>query len=194
MTTSVALATFVDRHTLRFDVTYPHPVDEVWSAITDPAQLALWFMPVDIELVVGGRFVLTRSDSTVPHGVGVIDELITRQLLVVRFVDGEFHFGPGCTVRFALSPTADGDGCRVRFVHRLAPDVTYDHVPGAQFAGPGTFPPGTLAGWHGFTDGLARLLDGSVPPLYTDDDERVMDQRTETYRSMVEQLTDGTPA
>ncbi len=35
---------------------FPAPVDDVWDAMTDPARLSRWFLPVSGELGVGGRF------------------------------------------------------------------------------------------------------------------------------------------
>ena len=180
MTTQVALGTFLDRHTLRFELVYPHPVERVWSALTDTEQLALWFMPVELDARLGGRFVLTRDDGP-QRGAGVITAYEPGHLLEVTFDEGESHFGPGCVVRFEVS--ADRDRSRVTFTHRLSPDVVYP-MPG-QMAGPGTFPPGTAAGWHGFTDGLARLLDGRVAPIYDDSDDIVMSEREEVYRKVI---------
>lgn len=35
---------------------YPSPIDDVWSAVTDPARIARWFLPVSGELRLGGRY------------------------------------------------------------------------------------------------------------------------------------------
>jgi DNA-binding transcriptional ArsR family regulator len=35
---------------------YPHPIEKVWAATTDPAALAVWLMTNDFELRVGKRF------------------------------------------------------------------------------------------------------------------------------------------
>ena len=39
------LATFIDRWTMEYVRFYPHPIERVWRAITDPAELARWFIP-----------------------------------------------------------------------------------------------------------------------------------------------------
>jgi uncharacterized protein YndB with AHSA1/START domain len=41
---------------LHFDVTYPHPVEKVWLALTDPQAIAQWLMANDFEPRVGHRF------------------------------------------------------------------------------------------------------------------------------------------
>lgn len=36
--------------------TFPTPIDDVWSAVTDPDRLPRWFAPVTGELRLGGRY------------------------------------------------------------------------------------------------------------------------------------------
>lgn len=185
MTSHVALGSFVDKHTLRFELTYPHPVARLWEALVDPEQIAAWFMPVEMEPREGGRVVLPRPDGRPARGSGTVTGFVPERLLELSFEEGESHFGPGCVVRFELSPHQD-DGARISFTHRLAPDVVYTHRPDAQPAGPGTFPPGTVAGWHGFADGLTRLLEGRPLPLFDDSDAAVMEERALMYAGVIE--------
>ena len=42
--------------TLRLRAVYPHPVDDVWTALTDPRALAEWLMPNNFEPIVGKVF------------------------------------------------------------------------------------------------------------------------------------------
>ena len=42
--------------TLRFEALYPHSVDQVWVALTDPAAIADWLMPNDFRPEVGHQF------------------------------------------------------------------------------------------------------------------------------------------
>jgi uncharacterized protein YndB with AHSA1/START domain len=44
------------KRTLSRTVVYPHPIDRVWRAITDPEALAQWLMPNDFAPVVGHEF------------------------------------------------------------------------------------------------------------------------------------------
>jgi uncharacterized protein YndB with AHSA1/START domain len=40
---------------VRFERTYPHPIDRVWAAVSEPSQLPAWFpSTVEIDPVVGG--------------------------------------------------------------------------------------------------------------------------------------------
>lgn len=38
------------------EIFYPHPVKQVWDALTDPMALGVWLMPNDFEARVGHRF------------------------------------------------------------------------------------------------------------------------------------------
>ena len=49
--------------TIRYEVTYGHPQEHVWIAITDPYALAEWFEPNDHQPVVGHRFRFVVDDS-----------------------------------------------------------------------------------------------------------------------------------
>jgi len=40
------------------EVRYPHPIEEVWRAITDPASIAAWLMPNDFVAEAGHQFEL----------------------------------------------------------------------------------------------------------------------------------------
>jgi uncharacterized protein YndB with AHSA1/START domain len=41
---------------LRKEVFYPHPIESVWTALTDPRALAEWLMPNNFEPIVGKVF------------------------------------------------------------------------------------------------------------------------------------------
>lgn len=97
--------------TLRRTVSYPHPTEAVWAALTDPAALALWLMPNDFVPRVGHRFTL-RTDPG-PGWDGVVH-------CEVLALDPPTHMawrwrgGPVDTiVRFDLEPVAGGT--RLRF-------------------------------------------------------------------------------
>jgi uncharacterized protein YndB with AHSA1/START domain len=176
---------FTDRNTIVFDLRYPHPPASVWRAITEADQLAVWFMPMEIDLRLGGRVTLDpRDDRSTPtvHAEGVITALEPEVLLEYRFGPGQ-ELWPESVLRWEVS--ADGDGSRLVFSQRLAADVVapedFD-----QFAGPGTFAPGTCAGWQGFfQEGLTRFLDGHPAPIYDNTDEELMAARTVEYRQLL---------
>jgi uncharacterized protein YndB with AHSA1/START domain len=50
---------------------YPHPIEKVWTAVSDPAALAVWLMENDFSPIVGRRFRLRHQP--VAGGRGWID-------------------------------------------------------------------------------------------------------------------------
>src|SRR5258708_13262334 len=56
-----------DSHILRFERSLPHPMEQVWAALTEPEQLVAWLGQVEIDLCKGGR-VQVRWLNTDEHG------------------------------------------------------------------------------------------------------------------------------
>ena len=173
---------FLDRHTIEFDLRYPHPRALVWRALTEPSSLSVWFMPMELELRLGGRVVLEPSKGSAS---GIVTALEAEELLEYRFDRGQMAW-PESVLRYELSDDGTG-GCRLRFTQRLAPDIVF---PGDaardQIGGPGTFHPGTCAGWESFfEEGLRRYLDGRPAPIYDAADDELMAARTAGYRRRI---------
>jgi uncharacterized protein YndB with AHSA1/START domain len=102
--------------TLWFEFDLPHPPEKVWRALTDPALLAEWLLPVvdpDLELEPGASFTF-RTDPH-PGWDGTVDcrfvEIETGRKLkytwTVPFLD--------TVVTFTLTPTESGT--RLSLVH-----------------------------------------------------------------------------
>lgn len=53
-----------------FERVFPHNVNTVWDAITNPKKLAIWFMDVKLDLVPGSRMIIRfrDKDRTVTYG------------------------------------------------------------------------------------------------------------------------------
>jgi uncharacterized protein YndB with AHSA1/START domain len=49
---------------IRKEVVYPHPPEDVWTAITDPRALAEWLMPNTFKPVVGHKFEFRTDPMT----------------------------------------------------------------------------------------------------------------------------------
>ncbi len=134
-----------DGFQLRFERHLRHPVENVWSALTDPAQLAQWLAPGEIELTLGGRVHLAFTD-----GDGVIDGEVTAiappRLLEFTWKDKGDDFG---FVRWEL--TDDDGGARLVLTHTVPEAARGLGLP-------------MLAGWHSLLDQLAALLDGEPLP------------------------------
>ena len=44
------------RRSIQFGRTYPHSIERVWRALTDPALVSEWLMPTDLRAEAGHRF------------------------------------------------------------------------------------------------------------------------------------------
>lgn len=53
---------------IHFDRELAHPVERVWSALTDPAKLSVWMQGCTIEASVGGRAYFDFGDEGAAHG------------------------------------------------------------------------------------------------------------------------------
>ena len=95
--------------TIAYDVDLPHSPQKVWRALTDPALLAEWLLPVfGLELAPGARFTFKTQpypgwDGTVSCRILEIDP--PRQLTYSWEVAG---MGLDTVMRFTLTPTESG--------------------------------------------------------------------------------------
>ncbi len=153
------LARFIDRHTIEYVRTYPHPIERVWRAITDPAEISTWFWMAEIDLRVGGAYRFGGEGSDLR---GVITALDPPRL--VRFGGPEAH-GKDGYMQFELE--AVRGGTRLTFTQHSTPGFfnkpdwpadPADHPAGAR----NPWRPGTLSGWHVSLDQLGDLFEGST--------------------------------
>jgi hypothetical protein len=62
---------FDDRPAVRFERVYPHPIDQVWSAVTAPGELAHWFpSSVSYEPHVGATITFAGDPNLDPTDGG----------------------------------------------------------------------------------------------------------------------------
>jgi uncharacterized protein YndB with AHSA1/START domain len=123
---------------LRMDRRLRHPVDKVWRAITEPAELGHWFpSKVEVDLVVGGKVRFIEPSPEHPDLDGVVTDLDPPHLFAYTWDTDH--------LRWELRP--DGDGTLLTLTHTFAD--TY----GA---------PSFASGWTGCIDLLERLLAGSL--------------------------------
>ena len=144
-----------ERHRLRIERRYPHPVAKVWRAITDPAELSGWFPArVETELAVGAKMTFTFPEQQ-PETNGTITELDPPNVF-------GFDWG-GELLRWELH--ADGpDATVLVFTH-----VFDDRTRAASFA----------AGWDGCFGALEQVLDGvavTAPAPYAPRHESYVEQ------------------
>jgi uncharacterized protein YndB with AHSA1/START domain len=130
------------RPVVRFERTFPHPVAEVWDAVTDPARLAQWF-PTSVEfgsLQAGAPIVFRFAEDRYPSMSGAIVEVSPPERLVFTWGDDE--------LTFELVEAEGGSACRLAF------SVVLDAADKAAR---------DAAGWEDCLDNLAELTDGQVP-------------------------------
>lgn len=148
------LARFIDRYTIEYVRTYPHPIDRVWRAITDSKELSRWFIyGSTLEPTLGGAYRF--------EGDGFAGRV--RAIEPPRFIrfGGKDDADPGF-FQYDLSE-AQG-GTRMRFIQHFDPAGVYTAVEndlGGDIPVPGTpWKPGFVGGWHSFWDSLGDHLDG----------------------------------
>jgi uncharacterized protein YndB with AHSA1/START domain len=135
---------------IRFVRRLPHPVDRVWEALTDPAELHRWWGDTDLELTQGGRFTLRWRNQDAQGNVAALDGTITK-LDPPRFLEISATWGvtgspgPGTPTTLTWELEAAGDHTVLHFTNTLP-----------------TLPEGTTtpAGWHLHLDALATTLAG----------------------------------
>ena len=126
---------------LRFERRYPHPVEDVWAAITDPARTEAWWGRLEeVELRAGGPYVMSWLNEGGPTMTARITDVDPPRLLVM---EGDIHG----RLRFELAP--DGDGTRLTFTSTVAEPPEGEH-DGVRIGWPEA-----LAGWHWHLDALA---------------------------------------
>jgi uncharacterized protein YndB with AHSA1/START domain len=126
---------------LRFRRHLVHPVERVWAALTEPAELVGWLGEAEVELVEGGRFTLRWLNTDEQGNQAVMHATITRldppNLLETS---GDLHG----VLRWELRPDAGGT------------ELTFSSTVEL----PEEYRSKTLAGWHSHLDFLVYALEG----------------------------------
>jgi len=124
---------------------YPHPIDRVWHAISDAAQISEWFIAADFRAEVGFHYTFTHESTIVR---GEVLEVDPPRLLVYTWVVGD---NPArTTVRWRLQAT--NAGTELHLEH-----WGFEQDPASAVA---MFEASTK-GWEAVTAELATYLDRS---------------------------------
>ena len=147
------LARFIDHWTIEFVRVYPHPIERVWKAISDPAEVAIWFIrPTTWDLRSGGAYRFHNDEFS-----GPIELVEAPKRIRFRYAPFAGPW-PGAEAYFQFELESVAGGTRMRFVQHATPDVQDPDEPVEEFRAPGR--PGSLGGWHSAFEELAELLDG----------------------------------
>jgi uncharacterized protein YndB with AHSA1/START domain len=128
-----------DRPALRFERRIAHPIEAVWTAVTEPEELRHWFpaaVAVEGGLRTGARLTFSFEGEAFPPSQGAITDYEPPRLFAFDW-DTE-------SIRFELEP--DGDGTLLRFTHLM---TARDQA--ARDA----------AGWHVCLDRMEERLRGA---------------------------------
>ncbi|WNB86618.1 SRPBCC family protein [Cellulomonas sp. ATA003] len=134
----------VERHDtgvrLVFDRDWEVPVGEVWSALTDPDRLALWFGRWTGDPASGTVVLTLTGEGDAPPETVTIDACEPPHRLAVTTGAADARW----PLEVTLTEVADG-GTTLRFVHRLSDS---DDVVS------------TGVGWHYYLDRLDAVVTG----------------------------------
>lgn len=144
------------RASVRFRRVLKAPIDAVWRALTEPAELTAWLEVASIEPAEGGAVSIEFDDGPVTGRVTIWQP--PHLLEYTWLIAGESE----SVVRFELSST--GSGTRL--------DLEHIRLPGSMGAGYG-------AGWHAHLDRLEDHLTGRRVRSWNDRFEVVLGR----YRS-----------
>jgi uncharacterized protein YndB with AHSA1/START domain len=101
-----------------FERRFAHPVEKVWRAVTEPAELAHWFpAQVTVDLRLGGAVSFKfKPEEQLPPSTGEVTELEPPRRFAFTWDED--------LLRFELEPEDGGSGCSFRFTHLLADSET----------------------------------------------------------------------
>ena len=130
------------RYVLRYERQLRHPVEKVWEALTDPAQVEEWWARAEVELAEGGRARLEWL-----NGDAVAEGRVTR-LEPPRTI--EFDTDIHGRLLWELRPDGDGTRLTLTVTAELPDDYLASvragwHMPPRLPRGRARRPPGRLA-------------------------------------------------
>lgn len=130
-----------DGHEIKFERYLKYPVDQVWTALTQPALMVLWLAEAEVEPTTGGRVQLRWLNAKEPT-----TEIVARGTVTAfdppHLV--EYQTDIHGRLRWELQP--EGEGCLLRFTCTIA--LPADHLLM------------NMAGWHMHLEHLSDALEG----------------------------------
>jgi uncharacterized protein YndB with AHSA1/START domain len=144
------LGRFVDRYTIEYVRVFAHPIERVWKAIVDPAEIGQWFeRPTKWDIREGGSFRFHDDNLA-----GLI--LTFEPPRLIRFRDNVQAAEGVHWFQFELEPVAGGT--QLRFTHHVPPDKAREGQ--VEHAWDTPWWPGLLEGWHAALDGMTDVMNG----------------------------------
>jgi len=134
--------------TVRLARDYDAPIEEVWDALTDPARIGRWFLPIRGDFRIGGHYQFEGNAG------GDIVACERPNRLKATWVYGEMSDPAAASEVEVRLSAVDEATTRVELVHvAIVPDEMWEQ-----------FGPGAVGvGWEGGFLGLALHLRGGEP-------------------------------
>lgn len=151
------------QYVLRFERHLKHPVEKVWTALTDPEHRDAWLAAGTIEPQPGGRTELTFDNSpTDEDGTGLNGTVRTADPPRLLEFSWRTESGAEEPIRWELFP--EDDGTRLVLTHTVRRPIPLGFGLNVQNSVMESRLAGCLAGWHGHLDRLSLLLGGQPSP------------------------------
>jgi uncharacterized protein YndB with AHSA1/START domain len=129
-------------YVLHYERMLDKPAAAVWAALTDPAILTRWLDRTEVDLRIGGKFIIHFFDGKETMN-GVIRALEPERLIEYSWDE---EGAPVSVVRWTISP--EGGSCRLRLTHTLPPGC--QETLAIELSG----------GWHAILDNLEDAIRG----------------------------------
>lgn len=134
-----------ENYIVRFERLFSHDINAVWSAITDPEKMAIWFTDIEMDFAEGGKMIIYFKDADRTKTYGRVIRIETGKVFEFAW---ENEDGPDEIATWELFPAAN-NSCRLVFTYKRQFDQYAKTVP---------------AGWHILLDQLAEMLKGRTEP------------------------------
>jgi uncharacterized protein YndB with AHSA1/START domain len=142
-----AFGRFVDAETIAYERFFGHPIERVWRAITDPAEVRTWFMPWQADLAAGGGWHVGEGGDG--DWAGLVAEIDPPRRLRCQH-GGRMIGGEAGYFEYVLEPAPGGTLM-----------VFTQHFPGV-VGGLARESDGVAGGWHEIFDRLGEWLDDAL--------------------------------
>jgi uncharacterized protein YndB with AHSA1/START domain len=136
------------RPRLEFRRSWPDPIEDVWSALTEPDRMARWLGVYEGDRGAGGRgtFTMTQEEQAVGEPMTILECDPPRRLVVEWQSEMEW--------RVELDLAVEGAETVLRFSQAFAAGTQLGDV---------------ATGWHWYLDKLDAEIGGGAPPAGWDD-------------------------
>ena len=135
-----------DRQALTFERRLAHPVDRVWRAVTEPAELAYWFpSAVSGDVTFGGTLTFEFPGGEMPTMQGEVVGLEPPRRFAFTWGDDELRIeldatDDGCVLRFTCLFSEAERASRDAAGWHVCLDLLQRHLGGAPTRSPSTEP------------------------------------------------------